>query len=72
MKERAPAPHRRPHGFMPGRLRDLRGWKAPVEAYDSPQIVGMDLNLQQSASPQHPEDDGCLVTARMRARTLSP
>ena len=43
-----------------------------MEAYDSPQIVGMDLNLQQSASPQHPEDDGCLVTARMRARTLSP
>ena len=57
---------------MPGRLRDLRRWEAPVEAYDSPQIVGMDLNLQQSASPQHPEDDGCLVTARMRARTLSP
>jgi len=49
---------------MPGRLRDLRRWEAPVEAYDSPQIVGMDLNLQRGASPQHPEDGSYLETAR--------
>jgi hypothetical protein len=55
MKERAPAPHGRPHGFMPGRLRDLRRWEAPVEAYDSPQIVGMDLNLQRALLPSTPK-----------------
>jgi hypothetical protein len=66
MKERGlPLPVAVPGVHARGCLRHLRRWEAPVEAYDGPQIVGMDLHRRRSVLVRMAEDGRKLATARI-------
>src|SRR4029077_1467868 len=66
MKERGLlAPRSCPGRSCSGCLRHLRRWEAPVEAYDGPQIVGMDLHRRRSVLVRMTEDGRKLATTRI-------